>query len=30
MTSPFEISEEEVPKEINYFTCAFKRELIEK
>ena len=30
MDNPFDISEEEVPAERNYFTCPFKREKIER
>jgi hypothetical protein len=30
VSNPFDISEEEVPSEANYFTCAFKRDRIEK
>ena len=29
-SNPFEISEEEVTHEVNYFTCRFERSKIEK
>ena len=30
MRNPFDISEEDVPTETNCFTCAFKKDKIEK